>query len=70
MPKLVETCLKNAKVDSIITFIGKYETKDLEIDKFYNNTVTHLDTVSKSNIVEPYTFDWLFSDYISLIKKN
>jgi hypothetical protein len=60
---------KNAKVDSIITFIGKYETKDLEIDKFYNNTVTHLDTVSKSNIVEPYTFDWLFSDYISLIKK-
>ncbi len=60
---------KTAKVDSIITFVGKSEIEKIKIDKFSEDGIINLDIVEKSGISEPYAFDWLFSDYVSLIKQ-
>ncbi|MDP3558111.1 MAG: Eco57I restriction-modification methylase domain-containing protein [Bacteroidota bacterium] len=60
---------QTAKVDSIITFIGKYDNESINIDKFKDNDIIHLDKVNKKGLSEPYAFDWLFSDYVSLLKQ-
>lgn len=58
---------QTAKVDSIITFINKSESNYLGIDKFIDNNVQNLSNILKSNLTEPFAFDWLFSPYIDLL---
>jgi len=57
----------NAKVDSIITLITKEKKDQVRIDNFVKGTTTNFSIVDKSTLVEPYTFDWLFSDVVDKI---
>jgi len=59
---------QTAKVDSIITFINSIESDYLVIDKFTDNNIQNLGNVQKSNLTEPFAFDWLFSPHIDLLK--
>ncbi len=60
---------ENAKVDSIITFIAKTPKSHIRIDKFVNGEAINFSSVDKSSLVEPYAFDWLFSDFVSKINQ-
>jgi adenine-specific DNA-methyltransferase len=59
---------QNAKVDSIITFINKTKSDYLVIDKFIDNSIQNVGNVLKSNLTEPFAFDWLFSPHVELLK--
>ncbi len=59
----------NAKVDSIITFIGKYKKPLLKVNKFENKQVFKISDVLKSKLTEPFAFDWLFSEQVHLLNK-
>jgi adenine-specific DNA-methyltransferase len=58
---------KTAKVDSIITFINRPESNYLGIDRFNENIIQNLGNILKSNLTEPFAFDWLFSPHIELL---
>ncbi len=60
---------ENAKVDSIITFIAKTPKSLIRIDKFVNGEAINFSSVDKASLVEPYAFDWLFSDFVSKINQ-
>ena len=60
---------ENAKVDSIITFISKTPKSHIRIDKFVNGEAINFSSVDKVSLVEPYAFDWLFSDFVSKINQ-
>jgi len=60
---------ENAKVDSIITFIAKTPKSHIRIDKFVNGEAINFSSVDKASLVEPYAFDWLFSDFVSKINQ-
>lgn len=60
---------ENAKVDSIITFIAKTPKSQIRIDKFVNGEAINFSSVDKASLVEPYAFDWLFSDFVSKINQ-
>lgn len=60
---------ENAKVDSIITFISKTPKSHIRIDKFVNGEAINFSSVDKASLVEPYAFDWLFSDFVSKINQ-
>jgi adenine-specific DNA-methyltransferase len=60
---------ENAKVDSIITFIAKIPKSQIRIDKFVNGEAINFSSVDKASLVEPYAFDWLFSDFVSKINQ-
>ena len=60
---------ENAKVDSIITFIAKPTKTHIRIDKFVNGEAINFSSVDKTSLVEPYAFDWLFSDFVSKINQ-
>lgn len=59
---------QTAKVDSIITFINKAESDYLGIDKFSDNSIQNLGNILKSNLTEPFAFDWLFSPHVDLLR--
>jgi adenine-specific DNA-methyltransferase len=59
---------QTAKVDSIITFINKAESDYLGIDKFSYNSIQNLGNILKSNLTEPFAFDWLFSPHVDLLR--
>ena len=58
---------ENAKVDSIITFITKTPKSNIRIDKFLNGEAINFSLVDKTSLVEPFAFDWLFSDFVEKI---
>lgn len=60
---------ETAKVDSIITFISKRHYEELIVDIIDESKIISLGRWSKADIVEPYVFDWFFSDHINLIKE-
>jgi adenine-specific DNA-methyltransferase len=59
---------QTAKVDSIITFISKVESDYLGIDKFSENSIQNLGNILKSELTEPFAFDWLFSPHVDLLR--
>lgn len=60
---------QNAKVDSIISFITKKESKFLQIHKFKNSSSIFFTKVDKSILNDSFTLDWLFSENLSIINK-
>jgi hypothetical protein len=58
---------ENAKVDSIITFITKTPKSHIRIDKFVNGEAINFSLVDKASLIEPFAFDWLFSDFVEKI---
>jgi hypothetical protein len=58
---------ESSNVDSIITFIGKGKSPTLNINKFKKENIIHLTNIPKKSIIEPFTFDWLFSHHIDLL---
>ena len=60
---------KNAKVDSIITFIKRKETEYLSIQDFKVDDGLEIININKNSLTGNYSLDWLFSEHISLIKK-
>ncbi len=60
---------ENAKVDSIITFISKCSKANIKIDKFVDGKAINFSSVDKLSLIEPYAFDWLFSDFVSKINE-
>jgi adenine-specific DNA-methyltransferase len=58
---------ENAKVDSIITFITKTPKSNIRIDKFLNGEAINFSLVDKTSLIEPFAFDWLFSDFVEKI---
>ena len=58
---------KTANVDSIITIAGKNPFNILKILKFIENKPKFITNIDKSILVEPYAFDWLFSNHIELL---
>ncbi|OQA85918.1 MAG: Type IIS restriction enzyme Eco57I [Bacteroidetes bacterium ADurb.Bin234] len=60
---------ESSNIDSIITFITKSEKDNISINKFTDKTVVKITDASKNSIVEPFTFDWLFSKHIQILNK-
>ena len=60
---------ETAKVDSIITFVSKRQFEELVVDVIEENKIINLSNWSKADIIEPYAFDWFFSNNINLIKE-
>lgn len=58
---------ESSNVDSIITFIGKNKSSKLSVCKFTKEKIEKLADIPKQSIIEPFTFDWLFSNHIKFI---
>jgi hypothetical protein len=58
---------ETAKVDSIITFISSNFSSKIKIDKFENYKAFNFSEVNKDTLVEPFAYDWFFSDNVNLI---
>jgi len=60
---------EESNIDSIITFISKEENKELIINKFKDKKLIFCTKIQNNLILNPYTFDWLFSNNIVLLNK-
>ncbi len=60
---------ESANVDAVITFIQKNHIDAFGIYKFDNDNPIKIATFTKKELLEPYTFDWFFSDKIEVLKK-
>ena len=62
---------ETALVDSIVTSFSKIEDNSIKVFEMNmkNKSTTHLRTVSKNVLTEPYALDIVFSNYIDLIEK-
>ena len=58
-----------AKVDSIITFISKQTYPNLQVNNILDYKINPLTNLSKSQFIEPFAFDWLFSPFIQILEK-
>lgn len=62
---------ETATVDSIVTSFSKTPTNTINVFEMNvkNKSTTHIRTVSKNVLTEPYALDIIFSNYIDLIEK-
>jgi hypothetical protein len=60
---------ESSNIDSIITFITKGKKDKISVNKFIDKKVVKLSDIPKKSIVEPFTFDWLFSEHIKILNK-
>lgn len=60
---------KTAKVDSIITFISKKQIPSLSVSTIERDEVVFLTDYNKKKLIEPFAFDWLFSNNIKLLER-
>ncbi|HEN5539838.1 TPA: Eco57I restriction-modification methylase domain-containing protein, partial [Legionella pneumophila] len=60
---------KEAKVDSIITVFINKECSDLKTYSYENRKIIFKGEISKNLIHEPFTLDFVFSNYLFILKK-
>jgi len=60
---------ENAKVDAIVTVYCSAGTQSITVRDFDGRIVSDKRIVAKSELIAPFTYDWLFSDSLSLLKK-
>ena len=60
---------EDANVDSIVSFFGNKENKNIEIVIFENQQFLLLRSVPKTFLSPPYTFDYLFSENLEFLAK-
>ncbi len=60
---------ESSKVDSIISFFSKQQNPKIKILEFKDGIFIKKREVDKKIIVDPFTLDWLFSDYLDLLMK-
>ena len=68
--KVGRKIFKDAKVDAIVSFfIKKGGCYNLNVFNFINNQVVFKCEINKKMFLPPFAFDFIFSDYLSLLKK-
>ncbi len=60
---------ENAKVDAIVTVYCCAESHSIIVRDFDGRNISDIRIVAKSDLVEPFTYDWLFSNSLSLLSK-
>jgi hypothetical protein len=60
---------ETAKVDSIVTFFTKKHCNSLLVLNFKDNEISIKNKIIKSNISEPFSFDFVFSNHLSFLNK-
>lgn len=60
---------ESAKVDSIVSYFSKKESKQISIYQLYNKDITKILDYDKSSLKEMYYLDFLFSPNISFLSK-
>ncbi len=60
---------ETAKVDSIVTFFTKKHCDSLLVLNFKDNKILLKDEIIKSNINEPFSFDFVFSNHLLFLNK-
>ena len=60
---------ENAKVDAIVTVYCCATSPSIKVRDFDGRTISEKRIVAKSELVAPFTYDWLFSDSLSLLSK-
>ena len=60
---------ENAKVDAIVTVYCCAESQFIRVRDFDGRVISDKRIVAKSELVAPFTYDWLFSDNLSLLSK-
>ncbi len=60
---------ETAKVDSIVTFFTKKHCDSLLVLNFKDNKILLKDKIIKSNINEPFSFDFVFSNHLLFLNK-
>ncbi len=60
---------ESANVDSVITFIQKKHIDYFDIYKLDGDQCIKIAAFAKKELVEPYAFDWFFSDKIEILSK-
>ncbi len=60
---------ETAKVDSILTFISKVESKKVKVLNYKNQQFNLLNNVDKSNLKKPYILDFIFSNELNILLK-
>lgn len=59
----------SATVDSILSFISKVKTDVMQVAEFVPNENLPFNRIDKGKIESPYTLDFVFSKYVSLLDK-
>jgi adenine-specific DNA-methyltransferase len=60
---------ESVNVDAIVTKWVSSKITNIEISKFVKEENHVLHTINKSELVEPFQFDWLFSNHIDILRK-
>lgn len=60
---------EHAKVDAIVTVYCCAESQSIKVRDFDGRVISDKRIVAKSELVAPFTYDWLFSDSLSLLSK-
>ena len=58
---------QSANVDAIVTVYTKQPQANLHIYEYSQEEIVPKRTTSKASIKHPYTYDWLFSDYVDVL---
>lgn len=59
----------SATVDSILSFISKAKTNVMQVAEFIPNENIATNNIDKGKLESPYTLDFVFSKYVSLLDK-
>ena len=60
---------ESSKVDSVVSFFKKKGSKELVILDFENKNIVFKNKMSKELLRAPFSFDFLFSDHLSILLK-